>query len=789
MTRLLPNRRWMLPALLLALIPFCDVQACGPDFRPDIFVRPLRPDDFASFARGQLEILQPTYFRRDLIVAYRYLIGGKLSPAEEANYAPASKVLTQAQAEQQEAAQPANQWIATRAKYPNAPQVKPPNPWDSIQTRPFPDADGANRYIGDFLNCPDDAFTTAVVTLKARAKTFGSPSPVFSDWLGGQDAVFSNCTGKTPAMPAAVAAASPRLLRADREYQIAAANFYALRWSEAQRQFEAIAKDEASPWQVYGGYLAARAMVRQAFFAKPLNNDGQLASFDAVLMAEAQKRLEALLRDPAQAKMRHAIQAELNFVRLRTEPAKRMQELAAALAGPKADPNFNQDLLDLTFALDQRLDQTNLRSDYASYNASDNLPALQGKAYVQTVDLQKTSPLVDWLLTFQSPSEDAHQHALQMWAANKSLPQSLPWLTAAIAKAAAKDDAAASLLNAAAQLPKSSPAYMMVTFHRARLLIALNRQDEARILLEEVLPEIRKSGSDSATNAFLGLRMQAARNLGEFLTYAPRKLLDISSQASFLVKDCAPGTPVTNGPCPTNIPPLQFDTDSATALNFDFPLDLLIQSSQSPELPESLRQSVAMTAWVRSVQLGDAAAAAQLAPLLPKSVEETAGKSIDFPATLAMLRNPGMRPYLDAGVQRSLTYNIRDEYRDNWWCADWSKSWTEEGPPRSTPRPTPAGGFPTQADAKQAEEQTQRLLAIELPGSVYLGQRAIAYATSHPDDPDVAEALFLTVRATHFGCSRDASEAKRLATAKEAFQLLKRRYPNSKWAKMTKYYS
>jgi hypothetical protein len=431
-----------------------------------------------------------------------------------------------------------------------------------------------------------------------------------------------------------------------------------------------------------------------------------------------------------------------------------------------------------------------LRGDYGIYNASDNVPALQGQAYVKAVDLRKIAPLIDWLLTFQSPSEDAHQHALQMWAANKPLPQSLPWLTAAIAKAAAKDDDAAALLAAAAELPKASPAYAMVTFHRARLLIALNRQDEARALLEEVLPEIKKSGSASATNAFLGLRMQTARNLAEFLTYAPRRLLDISSQASFLVKECAPGTTPVNRICPANIPPLQFDTDSATVLNFDFPLEILIKTSRSPELPEDLRQSVATTAWVRSVQLGDAAAAAQLAPLLPKPVEATAGKSIDFPATLAMLRNPGMQPYLNAGVQRSLSYNIRDEYRDNWWCADWSKSWTGgDMDDRSNPPPAVATPFLTESEKKQAQEQMQHLLAIGLPGSVYLGQRALAYAKIHPYDPDVAEALFLTVRATHFGCATQENEPKRLATAKEAFQLLKKRYPNSKWAKMTKYYS
>ena len=785
MTRPLASRSLWCLWLLLALIPFCDVQACGPDFRPDIFVRPQRPDDFARFSHGELGLLQPTYFRRDLIVAYRYLNGGDLSPAEQASYTPKSRVLTPEEAQQEQAALPANQWLATRAKYPNPSLMKPPNPWESIQTRPFPDVNNTYRYVGDFLNCPDDAFRTALLTLKSRAKTFG-PSAALSDWLGGQDAVFSNCTGKAAVMPVALDASSPALLQADRAYQIAAANFYALRLQDAEDQFEVIGNDATSPWQSYGKYLAARALVRRAYISQSPSANSEIPEFEKALMAEAQSRLERLVHDPSQIKMHHAIQSELDFVRLRTEPATRMQELATALAGPKPDPNFNQDLADINFALDQRLDQTNLRSDYGNYNASDNLPAMQGQAYVRAAAFSNAAQLIDWLLTFQSPSENAHQHALEMWSAGKSL----PWMTAAIAKSTPKDEAAPALLLAATELPKSSPAYATVTFHRARLLIAMNRQEEARTLLNEVLPDIRNAGLDSTTNAFLGLRMETARDLEEFLTYAPRKLLDVNSQASFLVKECMPGTTPASGQCPANIPPLQFDVDAANILNLDFSVDLLTKASESAALSASLRQSVAITAWVRSVQLGDAVAAAQLASLLPKPVQQTAGKSIGFPATLAMLRNPGMRPYLDAGVQRSLSYDVRDEYRDNWWCADWSKSWTEEGFGRSAPQvASPMFAFLTKSDSKQAAEQTQRLLAIAEPGSVYLGQRVLAYAKSHPDDPDVAEALFLTVRATHFGCSTQGSEPIRLATAKEAFQLLKKRYANSRWAKMTRYYS
>src|SRR5271154_2942609 len=226
--------------------------------------------------------------------------------------------------------------------------------------------------------------------------------------------------------------------------------------------------------------------------------------------------------------MHHAIQAELNFVRLRTDQGDRLKELASALAGPNADPDFNQDLIDLTLTLDQHLDQTMLRQDALNFQSGADTGGQRTQAYQQAADLRKDSPLIGWLLTFQSPSEDSHQHALQLWSETKTL----PWLTAAIAKSTSKDAAVPELLEAAARLAATSPAYTTVTLHRARLLIALDRQDEARALLDTVLPEVRKSKSDSATNAFLGLRMQTARTLAEFLTYAPRKMLEMNSQAA-----------------------------------------------------------------------------------------------------------------------------------------------------------------------------------------------------------------------------------------------------------------
>src|SRR6266496_4209389 len=81
-------KRTLIFAILLSIVPFVTVTACGPDFSPDVFVRRLRPDRPAEFAAGQLGLLLPTFPRADLIVAYRYLKGGTLDATERKAYQP-----------------------------------------------------------------------------------------------------------------------------------------------------------------------------------------------------------------------------------------------------------------------------------------------------------------------------------------------------------------------------------------------------------------------------------------------------------------------------------------------------------------------------------------------------------------------------------------------------------------------------------------------------------------------------------------------------------------------------
>ena len=104
-----------------------------------------------------------------------------------------------------------------------------------------------------------------------------------------------------------------------------------------------------------GPYLAARATVRKAFAMGKATDpySGDIASYDDATMRRAQQMLESLLAQPNPTPSRAIIQSELNFIRIRTEPEKRAAEISAALAGPAPDPNFSQDLQDLSWILYQ----------------------------------------------------------------------------------------------------------------------------------------------------------------------------------------------------------------------------------------------------------------------------------------------------------------------------------------------------------------------------------------------------------------------------------------------------
>jgi hypothetical protein len=761
--------------IAVILLPMRTVKACGPWFEPDVFVRTSAPDDLQAFAKGQLGILQAGFDSNEYAVAYRYLNAGKLSKEELSSYAPADqpriaeggRILSpdevfeaqQAEIKAHQAAQPPKLWLAERAKYV-------PGAAAADQKASFPtDYEGNIVFDENYLNCPDAAFENAYVTLKKRAETWGKQSPWLIDWIRAQDSVFSNCTGKFSTVPSSASAAAPALLKADRVYQIASAALYGKQFDEAIRQFDLISRDQTSPWQSWGIYLAARGTVRKAF-AMGSSTDpygGELASYDKPTMIAAQRQLEGLLKEPNPVPSRAIIEHELNFIRIRTEPEQRTQEICAALAGPTPDPDFSNDIKDLNWLLTKRL------------------------------QIKDPPPLLAWIGAWRGGKDAAA--AFIVWQQTHAL----PWLVMALVKAGPSDGFAPSLIDEAARIAPGTPAYDTAFYHRARLLIALKRTDEARALLDAALPALQHQKPTSVLNALLEERMQVARNFDEFLRYAPRTVLATgSSPAQDLQSVCDAKTKPQkpNADCPALSQPLELSEDGAAIVNRQLSIAALIKAAQSTILPANLREQIAIVAWTRAVLLQDGSSATRVMSALPKAIRDGAGIDVGFRASLFILRNPGIRPYLEPGIPRVASFSQFDEIRDNWWCKPWHKPTNPEDSMDSTQRkadslPTPT--FLSPSDAALAKAEYQRLQ--DLPDSVALiGRRVVDYAKDHQDDPQVPEALALTVRAGHYACEswdpNRSADAKSVYTpvSKAAFELLHRRYPTSRWALKTPYY-
>jgi len=745
----------------LALIGFVSfllphsTQACGPFFTDAIFVYSKHPDfPLEQFAAGRLGVVEPSWARSYLVAAYRNLSGAGLSP----NEASAIKALWDARlnysGELDDSAW-IKKWLDARSKVPVLAA--------SAEIRAFRNREKPHEYES-FLNCQEDAFDNAVATLNERIKRFGADSAQVRDWIAAQDTVFSNCRDGRQ-VPDSARPDQDALIRADRAYQIAAANFYAGNFDEARKQFDAIARDRSSPWHDNAPYLAARSLLRKGSFA---DKDEERVP----PLTEAETRLNAILKDKSLASSHQAAARLLNLVHLRLRPAETLHELAHAIIAQDGRADFKQAVWDYTVLLDKFVGDD------------------------EKVDKQKlpaevrADELSDWILTFQDQSAAAANYSLGQWQKTRAL----PWLLAAISKATATGQQSDALLSAAAQVDHRSPAFASVAFHSVRLLMEAKRVDEARAALDRDLANDRQNLPASALNLLLAQRMTLARNLEEFLQTAQRKPAGFSddSDGREIPEEEIETKENTKGG------ELFFDQDAANVFNKAMPMSVIRDAARSRILAPNLRRDVTQAAFVRAALIDDRETAAQAASLLqemhPELKEFLAAYQIAatadarrFAAAYLSLKFPGLRPHVSYGIGRTSPINEIDSYRDNWWCAEPPSSRSGapsegegEAETKAKPMVPPEFFKPSQS---LASRQYASLQAFG-PAPNYLCRIAVEWTEKNPSDRRAPEALHLAVKATRYGCT-DKDTGR---WSKAAFDLLHQRYPNSAWAKETKYW-
>ena len=228
-----------------------------------------------KFARGNVGVLQPTYARSYLVAAYRHLVGETLSDTEVKGLTGLwDDRLNRYWDESYE--DWLKKWKDARAKVPGV--AAPPD------ISVYRDREKPHEYES-FLNCQADAFQNAVTTLDERTKTWGADSAAVRDWVAAQDMVFKNCRAgqEIPSQ----AAEQNALLRADRAYQIAAANFYATSLMMRLRRLTPL------PMMVHRRGGRSR---RTRSALTPAKGIGGRAGAWKPALADAEKRLQSLLR-------------------------------------------------------------------------------------------------------------------------------------------------------------------------------------------------------------------------------------------------------------------------------------------------------------------------------------------------------------------------------------------------------------------------------------------------------------------------------------------------------------
>lgn len=710
----------------------------------------------ARYAAGELGVLQSGYARSYLVTAYRYLIGKPLSAAEQqAALSFWDKRLSSPDATDG-CVDASEQWLTARKAVPGASKV------DRVDyTRAVSPSEGWHSYC----NCQPDGFKTAAATLNSLIAKFGASSQAVKDWLAAQDMVFDNCGGynmddkPAPAkIPAELHGDADPLLKQNRAYQIAAAHFYSQDFDAAEKEFDAIAHDTASPWSHIAPYLAIRSLIRKATLSY------QKPNMDVLQAAE--KRLQKLMQDSAYKDLYDSLLKLNDYVAARLVQRAHLDDLAGRMAANITADGMNEYTKTVDLAIGDEGDNES--------------PEEYGKLPAEVKDADMT----DWIFTFQTSDDASNKHAIEKWKQTKSL----PWLVAALIAVDSDDKVnAPAIANAASQVAKNSPAYWTILYHLNLLNIDQGKEKSVLSSLDSMLAAPPPNLPPSSRNSFATQRLVYAGNLDQFVRYGiQRPVCLCTSGGTEQVPDDV-GALMTAKTYPINDP--LFTEEAGYCLDEQMPLSVLRQLVKNPKVPANLRAHLAWTAWVRAVLIGDEVSAKDLAvtmrpfnkrkaPLIDTYLAATTPDARRFAAIMLMLQFSSANPNVGWGPISPDTYG--DDA--GWWWGDKPVPAYGTDPETST-RQKFDPRFVTPAQMQQAKSELKKLAAVE-NAPTYFAENVLAWAQKHPTDPRVPQALHLAVKATRYGMTDNTTSI----LSKKAFQVLHTKYKGSPWTKKTPYY-
>jgi hypothetical protein len=770
-------------ALQLALVPAVyqnEAMACGPFFDSTIFSAGQHPDlPLSLYAKGNIGIIEPSYDLPYQIAAYRYLTGKPLTASEQAAYVEYWH--HSVQTGDPDTSPATLQWLKDRAKFTGKPDTSNGyfNTYRSV---------GTEDSFPTYLNCNADAFKTASATLAKLVSKYGADNPICKEWLKGQDAVFCHCqspqfdykankAGVEPGFPEKLPESALLELRQDRQYQMAAAYFYAQKLDDALSLFTAISNDKTSPWQTIAHFMVARTLIRKGTLTK---KDG----YDTEALVKALTVLKQLAANPNFNSLKSGIEDLTDFVQLRLDPDQCCLALGKELSNPYSGTDLSRKIDDYLFAMNAVVAIANSKKPKQG-DQSQPPTAVDPRPATAL----QTDELTNWLHSFNLQNRENVDGGARGFKSHHSV----VWAVAYAVNLKGTEPECAEVESVLAKVGKNDPGFVTASYYRAELLIGGKHFKEAEAVIDAGLatPNL----PPSAANDLNRLKLDRAATIEQFfaLSFRPPALV-VSGYTSNEVPDNFAAVEKKNA---FEKNALVLLPESAREINSKFPLANFVQATSSKSVTPSYVKQFAQAAFVRAVMLGDFATALKMTPIMKQGYLSVAKQITDFEsakskpdqefaAIFLMLKCPGMRPTVTGGTGRSTAFDKIDDYQDNWWGKDDFESSGDKGGGQEEGNPevrvqTP---FLSAADKATAKSELTKLVAqSEAPN--YMGKVAIAYAKAHPADPRVPEALALTVKATHFGSS---DESKTTAISTQAFQLLHKSYAGNPWTKKTPYH-
>jgi len=335
-----------------------------------------------------------------------------------------------------------------------------------------------------------------------------------------------------------------------------------------------------------------------------------------------------------------------------------------------------------------------------------------------------------------------------------------------------------ALMQAGLALPPDDPAYVTVRYHLARLSRLAGKPAAARAIADGVL---QRQLSPGTRNLLREERFAVTTTVPEAARYLLRTNVDSAKRQPL------------NGSVETET---MLNDDGLAWLNLGLPVADLVELARQPVLPPALRARIAGAAWIRAALLDKVDEGRQagmlLAQLAPVSADAVAryGRAGSSAERRHIVLVEAVRIGLGAQLEMSaqpIAAVAPDDATASGWCSFKTGDAAAEPHVYHDFMP-PAFGwrFPDQPDTGHADLRSAELarLASSKTATGVIGEDVLAWAASHPDDPQLPWLLHVVVLSTRGGClDPDAGTLSRTA-----WNLLHKRYARSEWAVRTPYF-